>query len=483
MNKEKLSTIVDAIIQDPSINKSTKVKLVIHATALICALVAVQPLPFADIMILTPIQLVMVTALNKILGNPFEKSKLEEVLASLLGVVGWGTLAQQVILGLYKSFIPFLGGFTTIPLVYASTYALGMAAKTLIEAKKSDRTISDDELKKKVEEVRQQAKKEAAHLTASEAMKEVESMLGDANRYLHYKQNLKELEQNIRKVLNSELEDEQEVGTLLEARKEKISRRIKERYKNLKVSDYMLHVFSVCESNLFIEQVEPVLADLNFNIQNMSYVDVRKGKKGHFLELDTAIGTILVYRNNKIEIINVELKEEIRKNSILAYMQCVTEGKDRVLKDQEITEAFYDAIGHAKEKLCIVSPWIKKGPYEMVVSRMAKAKAAHPELKFRILYGISDANYGKEAEESISRSRYWLKQYQKVLGNRVECRETNTHTKLVICDNEFFILGSMNVLSFTGIYDGAGENLHHETAILSYNKELLEELREAYFSW
>lgn len=482
-NSKKLNTIVDAIIQDPSINKKTKVNMVIHATALICAIVAVQPLPFADIMILTPIQLVMVTALNRILGNPFEKSKLNEILTSLLGVIGWGTLAQQVILGLYKSVIPFLGGFTTIPLVYASTYALGMAAKTLIEAKKMDLTVSDEELKRRVEEAKVEAGQQADKLTVSDAIKEIDNMLGDANRYLQYKQTLKNLEKRIQKALNSELEDEMEVSELLNARKEKITFRIKERYKNLKVNDYILHAFAVCDSTTFIEKVEPVLSELNFNIHNMQYVDVRKGKKGHFLEISTEIGTVLAYRRNKVELVNVEFKEEIRKNSLLNYMSWSEEGKDRVLKDQEITQAFHEGIRQARNTVYIVSPWLKKGPYETVVDLMKQAKTEHPDIVFKVLYGIKDTSFGSMAEESIGRSKYWIAKYRTVLGSNLECCETNTHTKLVICDDEFFIIGSMNVLSFAGDYTEAEDSLHHETAIISYNKELLEELKEAYFSW
>ena len=150
-NKMKLQLIVESITQDPSVDKETKAKLIIHATSLVCAIVAAQPIPFADIAVLTPIQLVMVTALNKIMGNPFEKSSIKEIVISLSGVVGWGTLAQHTILGLYKTVLPFMGGLTTIPLVYAATFGLGIGAKYMIEAKKNDQNISDAELKKAIE--------------------------------------------------------------------------------------------------------------------------------------------------------------------------------------------------------------------------------------------------------------------------------------------------------------------------------------------
>ena len=48
--------------------------------------------------------------------KPFEDSSLKEILTSLIGIVGWGTLAQHTILGLYKTVLPFMGAITTIPL-------------------------------------------------------------------------------------------------------------------------------------------------------------------------------------------------------------------------------------------------------------------------------------------------------------------------------------------------------------------------------
>jgi len=155
-----LSKTLGLIAEDPSIPEEKKVHLIVHLTALACALVAVQPIPFADIFVLTPIQLVMVTMMNRVMGRPAGEDKIKEIVASLLAVVGWGILAQQTILGLYKTVLPFMGGLTTIPLVYAATVGLGYAAKAFLEAKRQDRTVPKDDLKRIASEAREKARRE-----------------------------------------------------------------------------------------------------------------------------------------------------------------------------------------------------------------------------------------------------------------------------------------------------------------------------------
>ena len=104
---------------------NTKVKRAIHVTAGVCAAVAIQPLPFADILVLTPIQVTLAYKIARLRGQQVSQEQAKRVLAELSGVIGLGLLAQQTALGLYKIGLPGLGGFMTIPLVYGLTYGIG----------------------------------------------------------------------------------------------------------------------------------------------------------------------------------------------------------------------------------------------------------------------------------------------------------------------------------------------------------------------
>jgi len=109
-------------ISSLNIPPDKKVEKLLISFSSVCAAIAVQPIPFADIIILTPIQLYMGTLIAESRGYKFSMS---EVYKEIIGVLGLSFLAQQTAIGLYKLGLPFISGFMTIPLVFALTYSMG----------------------------------------------------------------------------------------------------------------------------------------------------------------------------------------------------------------------------------------------------------------------------------------------------------------------------------------------------------------------
>jgi len=109
----------------PSAQADKQVSRSIHLTAGICAAVATQPLPFADIFILTPIQATLACKIARTRGHEVSRGQASRLLRELAGVIGLGLAGQQTAIGLYKLGLPGLGGFMTIPLVYGITYGIG----------------------------------------------------------------------------------------------------------------------------------------------------------------------------------------------------------------------------------------------------------------------------------------------------------------------------------------------------------------------
>ncbi|MCA1053650.1 DUF697 domain-containing protein [Rossellomorea aquimaris] len=109
----------EELTQDEKVNK------IIGTTSLICAPVAIQPIPFADIFILIPIQAFMVHKIAKIRGINLKESGAVDVVKYLGGVVGGGFAAQQTVIGLYKLGPPGFGGLMSIPLVAGLTFRMG----------------------------------------------------------------------------------------------------------------------------------------------------------------------------------------------------------------------------------------------------------------------------------------------------------------------------------------------------------------------
>ncbi|MBF0256709.1 MAG: DUF697 domain-containing protein [Gammaproteobacteria bacterium] len=140
--KASVSRNLTDIESREDLSADEKAERVIHIIAAACAGVAVQPIPFADIFLLTPIQMYLAERLAAVRGIPLSESSLREIVLELAKVIGLGMLAQQAALGLYKVGLPGLAGFTTIPLVYGLTYAIGRVLDYLVQERAKGRKLS-----------------------------------------------------------------------------------------------------------------------------------------------------------------------------------------------------------------------------------------------------------------------------------------------------------------------------------------------------
>lgn len=119
--------------------------VVIFATA--CAGIAVQPIPFADIFILTPLQAFMGTRLAAIRGVRLGEQESTELLKQVMGVVGMGLVAQQLGIAAAKILFPIFGGVATIPVVFGLTFAIGTVMDKYFVAKAAGRTLTNAQIK------------------------------------------------------------------------------------------------------------------------------------------------------------------------------------------------------------------------------------------------------------------------------------------------------------------------------------------------
>ena len=129
------------------INDDSKVERITHYACISCAGIAVQPLPFADIFILTPIQAYFASRIAAIRGVPVSDAEALDWVKEMIGIIGLGFIAQQVAIGIWKTVSWGMGGFLTIPLVYGLTYAIMTVADYYFSAKARRETVSNDTLK------------------------------------------------------------------------------------------------------------------------------------------------------------------------------------------------------------------------------------------------------------------------------------------------------------------------------------------------
>lgn len=486
--KQTLTEILDMTVKDPSIDKEDKTKIIIHATSLICGIIAAQPLPFADIFILTPIQLIMVTYLNKIKGNPYKQSEAKEILSSLLGVVGWGVLAQHMILGLYKSIIPFMGAITTIPLVYGATFALGKCAETLIEAKSKGQTISEEELKKIGKQAKKKAQKEQDNMTFSDAMKKLKNLKENSQEYKQYIDYIKS--HSIPHLLNN-IDNEEgkssfnNINELLKQQMECLKERIESKYSSIQISEDALFIISLFPSNVILEEIEPVIAQLNYNLAELSNIKIKKQNGMTKIEITANFGKMQVYNKDNIyEIQTIEPAEKYKKDKVLNSILDNKNNQQELLYDSEIRVKFHEMLSNAQQEILIISPWVSNSVTKQILPILKEAVTRGVTIK--IIYGMSsidklrERTWLKDWEQQIIREENSDKNilyYKRELGKALQVKRSETHNKLCICDNAY-LTGSYNFLSFDGEYK---TDTREESCTYGKSTQIIQEWKHKFF--
>ncbi len=102
---------------------------VTRSAALLAAAVSTEPIPFADILLISPVQMKMVVHIGKIYGFELSHARAKDIVAELGATFAFGFLGRQLVRGLAKMVAPGIGGLITAPAVYGWTFGLGRLAE------------------------------------------------------------------------------------------------------------------------------------------------------------------------------------------------------------------------------------------------------------------------------------------------------------------------------------------------------------------
>lgn len=122
---------------NPALSEEESAEEVIKSAALLSGAIAVEPIPFADILLITPVQAKMVLHIGKIYGFDVSAERAREIAQELGATLAYGVVARQVMRGLAKLALPVIGGLITAPAVYGWTFALGRVAQNYFERKRA----------------------------------------------------------------------------------------------------------------------------------------------------------------------------------------------------------------------------------------------------------------------------------------------------------------------------------------------------------
>lgn len=145
--KARLERDLFQIEKRTDLSDDQKVEQIIKIFSTVCAGIAIQPIPFADIFILTPLQAFMGARLAAVRGVPLSEAQAEDLVKEIMGVVGMGLVAQQAGIAAAKIFFPVVGSVATLPVVFGLTFAIGKAMDFYLVNKAAGRAPNAAELK------------------------------------------------------------------------------------------------------------------------------------------------------------------------------------------------------------------------------------------------------------------------------------------------------------------------------------------------
>ncbi len=163
---------------------------------------------------------------------------------------------------------------------------------------------------------------------------------------------------------------------------------------------------------------------------------------------------------------NIEL--EIKNSDITFEKTPILENKAQIetLSIWETKAKFIEAIQNSKDKLLIESPWIKRAALNYIPELEAALKR---KVNIMVLYGIEgNEEHDEKAIKEMKRLEQNFKNFKLIhLPTHFENTENKnmvgSHKKLVIKDNEYYIHGSFNFLSFN---KNEGQKVANEETLL-----------------
>ncbi len=225
-------------------------------------------------------------------------------------------------------------------------------------------------------------------------------------------------------------------------------------------------------------------------IQNES---VQKDKLLHDKEL-----LIQDAKNNYFKQI-AEVKEEFQKKYDVLNQEFIKYRKEqdefirererhahnKMLRNAEIRSEINRIVKKACKEIDIISPWMNDGVVDQFFLD-ALNRAAGRGVTIKILYGIGDLSGSDEKAPGKDKSDKTRKTAGKIrrgiyYKNRLHMKRGNEHSKLILCDDAYYIITSFNPLSFRGDYTGRDQR--GEIGEISCDKENLQVYRQKYFDF
>lgn len=160
-------------------------------------------------------------------------------------------------------------------------------------------------------------------------------------------------------------------------------------------------------------------------------------------------------------------RERLSKEVIESKLKSAPDlSEGAMLEVGEHKRYFIYVLKNAKKHIYIQSPWVKQDTLEIYKEYIQSA--LEKGIKITIKYGMQKRSQ-KDKQEIDEEVLAYLNELKAKYPN-FSLKHDYDHSKIIICDDEFMIVGSFNWLSFGGESKG-DEALRGETSTINKNKE------------
>lgn len=153
--------------------------------------------------------------------------------------------------------------------------------------------------------------------------------------------------------------------------------------------------------------------------------------------------------------------------------------RSRIVTGKKINDELLIAIADSQKEIDIMSPWLN----DHVVNETFKNaidNAIRRGVVVKIVYGIKNNKARRDdfsRDDKMILSKKIIEQLHNMFGETMfKSKFMNSHAKLIICDDEYYIITSCNLLSHNG-------SLWEEIGDVCYDKKNIETYRSKYFNF
>lgn len=251
-------------------------------------------------------------------------------------------------------------------------------------------------------------------------------------------------------------------------------------------------------NNIDIEKLEAKLKSYaNSSMKNYRNQNTKNMKKilGDITQNFDKLKNEMNYKNLNIEIKNT--LEEFKENNLTSIQENIDETLEivkslgkfnitnfEIIKNEKIREKLEEAFEIAEHEIDIISPWISDKVMDDSGVEALICSVLKRNVEVKIVYGIGNISSNYVKEDYRNRRTEEIAQNLKLKFSKnnylFKIKRKNTHSKILICDNKFAIIGSFNFLSFDGKYKN---DIRDEVSAIVTDYKIIEELRSMEFDF